>query len=271
MLIDKKAFDALSAADQKIVTDAFGRSFARLDKTNRDDNASAREALKSAGHHVLLARRRRAGAMGRRRRRCVQAADGPATVQPGPSEGARRGTGRSARHIEVSDAAAALREPDSSASRTRADRAAGARDGRARGRADPAAQSLRTGFAWADPLLRAHGALDRDARRARRSTRRQAHRARPADAFPARPARSAIARAIALLFAAAICAAMAWYGWNLVQARLRRQHRRIRRHSGLGHRGDPAGRLRAARAAACAARVHAAAQRRARARARAPM
>jgi TRAP-type transport system periplasmic protein len=49
VLIDKKAFDALDAADQKTVTGLFDGAFARLDKTNRADNASAREALKSQG------------------------------------------------------------------------------------------------------------------------------------------------------------------------------------------------------------------------------
>lgn len=49
VLIDKKTFDALSAADQKSVTDQFAVAFERLDKSNRVDNASAREALKSQG------------------------------------------------------------------------------------------------------------------------------------------------------------------------------------------------------------------------------
>jgi len=49
VLIDKKTFDALSAADQKAVTDEFAAGFARLEKINRADNASARDALKSQG------------------------------------------------------------------------------------------------------------------------------------------------------------------------------------------------------------------------------
>lgn len=49
VLVDKKTFDALSAADQKVVTDEFSAGFARLEKINRTDNASAREALKSQG------------------------------------------------------------------------------------------------------------------------------------------------------------------------------------------------------------------------------
>ena len=49
VLIDKKTFDALGAADQKVVTEQFDAAFERLDKTNRADNASAREALKSQG------------------------------------------------------------------------------------------------------------------------------------------------------------------------------------------------------------------------------
>jgi TRAP-type C4-dicarboxylate transport system substrate-binding protein len=47
--VDKKATDALSAADRKIVEDAFTAGFQRLEKTNRDDNASARDALKQQG------------------------------------------------------------------------------------------------------------------------------------------------------------------------------------------------------------------------------
>ena len=49
VLIDKKTFDALSPADQKIVTDEFAAGFARLEKINRSDNTSAREALKAQG------------------------------------------------------------------------------------------------------------------------------------------------------------------------------------------------------------------------------
>lgn len=49
VLLDKKTFDALTPADQKVVTDAFAAGFARLEKINRSDNTSAREALKSQG------------------------------------------------------------------------------------------------------------------------------------------------------------------------------------------------------------------------------
>src|SRR4051812_46553226 len=49
VLVDKKTFDALGAADQKIVTDEFSAGFARLEKLNRSDNTSARDALKSQG------------------------------------------------------------------------------------------------------------------------------------------------------------------------------------------------------------------------------
>ncbi|HKE49049.1 MAG TPA: TRAP transporter substrate-binding protein DctP [Rhodanobacteraceae bacterium] len=49
VLIDRKTFDALSAADQKVVTDEFAAGFGRLEKINRSDNTSAREALKQQG------------------------------------------------------------------------------------------------------------------------------------------------------------------------------------------------------------------------------
>ena len=49
LAVDKKAFDALSAADQKTVSDQIGAAFDRLDKQNRADNASARDALKQQG------------------------------------------------------------------------------------------------------------------------------------------------------------------------------------------------------------------------------
>ncbi len=73
-----------------------------------------------------------------------------------------------------------------------------------------------TGFAWADPLLRAMvlwaamlGALA--------AARDDKHIGLDLlTHFLHGPAKR-IARAIALLFAAAICAAMAWFGWNLVQ------------------------------------------------------
>ena len=49
VLIDKKTFDALGAADQKVVTDEFNAGFARLEKINLSDNTSARDALKAQG------------------------------------------------------------------------------------------------------------------------------------------------------------------------------------------------------------------------------
>lgn len=49
VVIDKKAFDALTAADQKVVENEFGAGFARLETINRSDNTSAREALKQQG------------------------------------------------------------------------------------------------------------------------------------------------------------------------------------------------------------------------------
>lgn len=49
IVVDKKTTDALSAEDRKALHDAFDAGFARLDKANREDNASAREALKQQG------------------------------------------------------------------------------------------------------------------------------------------------------------------------------------------------------------------------------
>ena len=47
--VDKKATDALSPADRKVLEDEFDAGFARLEKTIRADNASARDALKQQG------------------------------------------------------------------------------------------------------------------------------------------------------------------------------------------------------------------------------
>lgn len=52
LLIDKKAFDALSADDQKTVDAQFGAGFARLEAINRGDNAAARDALKQQGFTI---------------------------------------------------------------------------------------------------------------------------------------------------------------------------------------------------------------------------
>ena len=49
LVIDRKAFDALSADDQKAVNEEIGTAFARLEKINRDDNAQAREVLQKQG------------------------------------------------------------------------------------------------------------------------------------------------------------------------------------------------------------------------------
>lgn len=49
IVIDRKSFDALSAEDRKTVESAFDDGFARLEKINQADNASAREALKQQG------------------------------------------------------------------------------------------------------------------------------------------------------------------------------------------------------------------------------
>ena len=49
VVIDKKAFDALGAEDRQIVETEFGAGFARLEAITRNDNTSAREALKQQG------------------------------------------------------------------------------------------------------------------------------------------------------------------------------------------------------------------------------
>jgi TRAP-type C4-dicarboxylate transport system substrate-binding protein len=49
VLLDKKAYDALSEADRKILNAEFDAGFMRLEKANRDDNTSAHEALKKQG------------------------------------------------------------------------------------------------------------------------------------------------------------------------------------------------------------------------------
>lgn len=52
LVIDKKVFDALTPEDRKTVDAEFGASFARLEKTNRSDNASARAALRDGGMSI---------------------------------------------------------------------------------------------------------------------------------------------------------------------------------------------------------------------------
>lgn len=49
VVVDKKAFDAISADDQKVVDAEFGAAFQRLEKANQNDNVSARTALKQQG------------------------------------------------------------------------------------------------------------------------------------------------------------------------------------------------------------------------------
>jgi TRAP-type C4-dicarboxylate transport system substrate-binding protein len=49
LAVDKKAFDALSAADQKVLGDEVGGAFERIDKQTRSDNGSARTALQQQG------------------------------------------------------------------------------------------------------------------------------------------------------------------------------------------------------------------------------
>ena len=49
LVIDKKAFDALGADDQKAVNEEIGTAFGRLEKINRDDNAQARGVLQKQG------------------------------------------------------------------------------------------------------------------------------------------------------------------------------------------------------------------------------
>jgi TRAP-type C4-dicarboxylate transport system substrate-binding protein len=52
-VVDKKAFDTLSAQDQKAVDEEFGAAFTRLEKINRDDNAQARAALQKQGIEIF--------------------------------------------------------------------------------------------------------------------------------------------------------------------------------------------------------------------------
>ncbi|HXD84398.1 MAG TPA: TRAP transporter substrate-binding protein DctP [Rudaea sp.] len=53
LVIDKKAFDTLSPADQKAVNDDLGAAFAHLEKINRDDNAQAKIALQKQGVQIF--------------------------------------------------------------------------------------------------------------------------------------------------------------------------------------------------------------------------
>ena len=49
VLLDKKTYDALSEPDRKVLNAEFDAGFARLEKANRDDNASAHAALIKQG------------------------------------------------------------------------------------------------------------------------------------------------------------------------------------------------------------------------------
>lgn len=49
LVVDKKAFDALSEADRKTVGDEIATAFAQIDKQTRADNTSARAALEKEG------------------------------------------------------------------------------------------------------------------------------------------------------------------------------------------------------------------------------
>ncbi len=49
VVVDKKAFDALSADDRKTAESAFADAFARLEDINHKDNTAARDALKAQG------------------------------------------------------------------------------------------------------------------------------------------------------------------------------------------------------------------------------
>lgn len=49
MVVSRKAFEQLSAADQAVVSEVMGRVFRELDRQNRADNERARQALRSQG------------------------------------------------------------------------------------------------------------------------------------------------------------------------------------------------------------------------------
>ncbi|HSX62453.1 MAG TPA: TRAP transporter substrate-binding protein DctP [Tahibacter sp.] len=49
MIVDKKAFDKASAADQAVLKEEIGKAFARLDQISIDDNTKAVDALKKQG------------------------------------------------------------------------------------------------------------------------------------------------------------------------------------------------------------------------------
>jgi len=49
LAVDKKAFDRIAPADQKVLRDVMGQVFVRLDRQTREDDRRAREALKKEG------------------------------------------------------------------------------------------------------------------------------------------------------------------------------------------------------------------------------
>ena len=49
LVIDRKAFNKLSAADQQLVRDTMEQAFVNIDKQNRKDNVEAKQALKNQG------------------------------------------------------------------------------------------------------------------------------------------------------------------------------------------------------------------------------
>lgn len=53
MVVDKRAFNRLDKADQAIVDTAMRDAFAKIDKQNRKDNASAKEALQKQGVTIV--------------------------------------------------------------------------------------------------------------------------------------------------------------------------------------------------------------------------
>lgn len=54
-VLDKRSFNKLSAADQKVVSDVMNAMYATLDKQNRKDNARAHEALRKQGVEFIQA------------------------------------------------------------------------------------------------------------------------------------------------------------------------------------------------------------------------
>jgi TRAP-type C4-dicarboxylate transport system substrate-binding protein len=49
LIVDKKAFDKLSATDQSALREEMNKAFAKLDQINLDDNRKAMETLKGQG------------------------------------------------------------------------------------------------------------------------------------------------------------------------------------------------------------------------------